>query len=299
MLYGILGGCLWALDTVLLSLAMAPFSLEWTAPLISTAFHDLFSAGWMSGYATMTGRWTGIWNALHHKAGRQVLLAALLGGPVGMSGYVFAVHFLGPGLTAAISCFYPACAALIRFVFFKERLRTSQMTGMVLSLTCIALMSTGSMDSPSFGPGLVCAVLCVLGWSLEGVIIQHSMSESVDNGVALFLRQTLSASVFLGVLLPVSGAWRLAASILNVAGMGLVLAALAGTASYLCYYKAIGRIGAVKTMPLNSTYSAWTVLFSFLLEGTVPTVMQVVLCVGIIGGAVLCARESCRKEKEL
>ena len=33
----------------------------------------------------------------------MVMLASLLGGPVGMSAYVVAVHYIGPSFTAAIS----------------------------------------------------------------------------------------------------------------------------------------------------------------------------------------------------
>ena len=94
MIYGLLGGCLWALDTVLLSIAMAPFELEWTAPLISTGLHDLFSALWMGGLITLKRKWSAIGHALKVRSGRMVMAAALLGGPIGMSGYVFAVQFL-------------------------------------------------------------------------------------------------------------------------------------------------------------------------------------------------------------
>ena len=116
MFYGLLGGCLWALDTVLLSIAMAPFELEWTAPLISTGLHDLFSALWMGGLITLKRKWSAIGQALRVRSGRMVMAAALLGGPVGMSGYVFAVQFLGPSLTAGISSFYPALSAILCWV---------------------------------------------------------------------------------------------------------------------------------------------------------------------------------------
>ena len=36
------------------------------------------------------------------------MLGALLGGPIGMSGYLAAINTIGPGYTAAISAFYPA-----------------------------------------------------------------------------------------------------------------------------------------------------------------------------------------------
>lgn len=290
MFYGLLGGCLWALDTVILSIAMKPFAFDWAAPIISTGLHDLLSALWMSLYITIKRKWTIIWKALKRKESHMVMLAALLGGPVGMMGYVFAVRYLGASLTAAISSFYPALAAIISFLFFKEKMSKSQIFGLIVSLSCIALMSAGqSSQSANFLLGLFFALLCVFGWSLEGVIIQHNMKNSLDNEICLFLRQTTSAFIFSAVLIPILSSYSLAFSVSQVSGWVLVLAALCGTASYLSYYKAIGSIGAVKAMPLNSTYCAWAVVFDFILQGIVPSTLQIFLCIGIIAGAILCA----------
>lgn len=279
------------MDTVVLALAMGPFSMEWFAPLVSTALHDLFSAGWMSILVSITHGWKQVKKALQCQGGRRVMMAALLGGPAGMSGYVFAVRFLGPSLTAAISSFYPALAALISVVVFRQRLKVRQVMGLLVSLSCIALMGAASSDSPSFGLGLFWVIVCLFGWALEGVIIEHSITESLDNGIALFLRQTTSAWVFIAALLPLTGCLDLVPQVMDNAWLWLAAASLCGTASYLSYYKAIGLIGVVKAMPLNSTYCAWTVLFSFLFEGIVPTMTQIILCAGIIGGAGLCAKE--------
>lgn len=290
MFSGLLGGCLWALDTVILAIAMHPFALEWSAPLVSTGLHDFFSMLWMSGYITVRQKWKPVQQALRSHSGRMVMLAALLGGPVGMSGYVFSVQYLGASLSAAISSFYPALAALIGHVFFKERLSSRQIFGMALSLGCIALMSYGSQSSASnFGLGILMALCCMGGWALEGVIIQHSMSEDLDNEVCLFLRQTTSAAAFVLLIIPLLSSWSFAWQIASGSWALLLTAAFCGTASYLCYYRAIGRLGASRAMPLNSTYCAWAVGFSFLLEGIVPSLMQIVLCVGILAGAILCA----------
>ena len=69
----------------------------------------------------------------------------------------------------------------------------------------------------------------------------------------------------------------------------IALAALAGTASYLFYYKAIGTIGASRGMALNISYSAWAVVFALILLRTVPSPLQVGCCVVILTGTVLAA----------
>ena len=66
----------------------------------------------------------------------------------------------------------------------------------------------------------------------------------------------------------------------------IAVAALLGTVSYLCYYKAIARIGAAKSMALNITYSAWAIPFSLLLLGIMPDARGVVCAIVIIVGAI-------------
>ena len=72
----------------------------------------------------------------------------------------------------------------------------------------------------------------------------------------------------------------------------VALAGLAGTASYLFYYKALSAIGASRGMALNISYSAWAIIFALVLQGTVPTATQVVCCVVILVGTVLAATPS-------
>ena len=69
----------------------------------------------------------------------------------------------------------------------------------------------------------------------------------------------------------------------------VALAALAGTASYLFYYKGIATIGAAKGMALNISYSAWAVLFGLVLLGTVPGPVEIICCVAILCGTILAA----------
>lgn len=44
-------------------------------------------------------------------------------------------------------------------------------------------------------------------------------------------------------------------------------------------------------MALNISYSAWAVLFAFVLQGTVPTLASVVCCVVILAGTILAASD--------
>ena len=117
MISGLLAGILWGLDTVILGIAlsMAPFlSTEQAlalAPFVSTFLHDAASSIWMLLYTTVKKQHKKVIRALRTRSGKFIILGALLGGPIGMSGYVAAIHYIGPAYTAIISSLFPALGA--------------------------------------------------------------------------------------------------------------------------------------------------------------------------------------------
>lgn len=56
------------------------------------------------------------------KSALFVVIAALMGGPIGMTGYLLAVKLIGPSYTAIISSLYPAVGAILAYFILKERL---------------------------------------------------------------------------------------------------------------------------------------------------------------------------------
>ena len=139
--------------------------------------------------------------------------------------------------------------------------------------------------------GVVAALACVVGWGSEAVILAWGMRDDlVDNETALQIRETTSGLVYLLVVAPIAGVFGFTLHAVPTLGTGVVaLAALAGTASYLFYYKAIAAIGASRGMALNISYSAWAIIFALLLQKTVPSPVQIVCCAVILVGTVLAA----------
>lgn len=302
MKYGLASGCLWALDTTILAIAlsMAPFidTVEAIAfaSIASAALHDVFCAIWMFIYMGVRGRLKDTVAALKTRSGKVVMLGALLGGPIGMSGYVIAINNIGPAYTAMISAFYPAFGALMAMLFLKEKMQLKQFIALLVALGGIFIMGAVTVTNDQYGDaviGLVCALLCVVGWGSEAVICAWGMrDDAVDNETALQIRETTSGLVYLFVVLPVFGAWFFALQAVPTLGTAVVaLSALMGTVSYLFYYKGIAVIGAAKGMALNITYSAWAVVFGFVILGNVPGVVEIVCCFLIMGGTVLAASD--------
>ena len=303
MLAGIIAGITWAIETIVLgiALAMTPFvSTEQAvvlAPFASTFLHDFFSAIWACAYNGVRGNLPNVVKALKTKSGKFVALAAVIGGPVGMTGYVLSVAHMGASIGAVASAIFPAIGAVLAYFFLKEKMSWYRWVFLILSLLGVyGLSYSPEININNFWLGFLGTLMCAFGWGIEAVIIAKSVQdEAVTDEIALQIRQTTSALVYGIVLLPVMKGWGFTASLF--AGTGwliptIAIAALFATVSYLFYYKAISQIGASKSMALNITYSAWAVVFSIVFLGNSSLLNPVtilctiaVLVFGILAGA--------------
>ena len=143
--------------------------------------------------------------------------------------------------------------------------------------------------------GILGVAACVFGWGSEAVILAWGMQDdAVDNETALQIRETTSAFAYGLLILPLAGSVDFAAQVALTPANGVVfIAALAGTASYLFYYKAIDAIGASRGMALNISYSAWSVILPRLqyylpaiMPEAIPSPLVVICCIVIIVGTV-------------
>lgn len=300
MITGLMAGVFWAADTVILgiALAMTPFvssrEAVFLAPFVSTFLHDFCSALWMLLYTGIRRQFGAVRRALGTRSGKFIALGALLGGPVGMSGYVAAIYFMGAGYTSIVSSVFPAFGALFSSIFLKEKMRGCQMAGLAVSLLGVTgLGYTPGEAGENYLLGFLCAAVCVLGWSLEAVICAYGMRDpEVTNEHALMIRQAVSAVFYGIVILPVVKGWGVAASAFRSEAMPVILAAaFFGTASYLCYYLAIHRLGASRAMPLDVTYSAWALVFGALFLDTVPAWSSVMFGILTVCGSIVAATD--------
>ncbi len=302
MKYGLTSGLLWGLDTVILGigLAMAPYigtaEALALAAIVGAALHDVFCAIWLFLYMAVKRRLKDTLAALKTRSGKVVILGALLGGPIGMTGYVTAINNIGAGYTAIISSFYPAFGTVMAVLLLKEKMTFKQVIALCVALAGIIAMGYLSADTTVTGNaviGLLGAAACVIGWGSEAVLCAWGMrDDNVDNETALQIRETTSALVYLIFVLPLFGAWAFTLSAFPSMATGIVaLAGLAGATSYLFYYKGIFVIGAAKGMALNISYSAWAVLFGVILLGAIPGPIEIICCVAILCGTILAASD--------
>jgi len=273
MLSGIIAGLTWAIETIVIGIAlnMAPFvSTEQAvmlAPFVSTFLHDAFSALWACIFNGVRGKLPDLIRALKSKSGKYVILAAIIGGPVGMTGYVLSVANMGASIGAVASAIFPAIGAVLAFIFLKEKMAWYRWCFLILSLFGVyGLSYSPELDIVNFWLGFAGTIMCAFGWGIEAVIIAKSVQDdAVTDDIALQIRQTTSALTYGIILLPIMRGWGFTVSLFNGTGWlipTIALAALFATVSYLFYYKAISQIGASKSMALNITYSAWAVILT-------------------------------------
>lgn len=275
--WGLLAGAFWGLDGVLVGmvLALAPFTNGlsiFAAPLVAACLHDGFAALWLFFKNVVSGKWRDYARTLKSRPAKIIILAAVLGGPVGMSGNLLGIYFAGASYTAAITAAYPAIGAILGAIFLKEKITPRVWVGIALAIIgsfVVGYVPPEGNNYPHFYLGIGLAVLAAFGWALEGVMSTYGM-DLLDSDIAIGIRQATSFFVYLFAILPFVGgvAYQLLIGTFNT-GVAWYVAAIGvmGGTSYMCWYRAMNMTGVARAMGLNVTFALWSVFFGWLLNG--------------------------------
>ena len=129
MVTGIFAGIAWALETVILGFALSMnefVSSEkalFLAPFVATFLHDACSAVYMFLYNTIRGQLRDLLQIRKSPSFKWLATASVIGGPVGMTGYVLAVKYMGSSVGAVASAIYPAVGTVLACIFLKEKVK--------------------------------------------------------------------------------------------------------------------------------------------------------------------------------
>ncbi|MDZ4994063.1 EamA family transporter [Clostridium perfringens] len=302
---GVMSAIAWGLDTVLVGviLSMAPFINTEVAivlaPFVSTFLHDLFSTLWMFLYMVCTRQVGKLFKALKTPSTKYVVLASILGGPIGMTGYLLSVKYIGPSYAATISSIYPAVGAVLAAIFLKERISKKGYVGLIISILGIALLGFSNNGGEANIIGFLFAGLSVLGWGAESVICSYGMKdEEINPKQALQIRQFISAVCSGLIILPLLKAYPLVFQALkgNILWV-IIITALMGTISYVCYYTAIHKLGPTRAMGLNITYVVWAMVFDKFLLGHDITIKMVICALMVMIGSFVVATQPAHEEE--
>ena len=170
MIAGIIAGITWALATIILGVAtgMPPLASAALAVFVSTFLHDAASAIWATAYNGVRGNLKNVWRAFRTKSGKFVVLAALIGGPVGMTGYVMAINYMGASIGAVASAIFPAIGSILAYIFLKEKMKWYQWIFLAITLGGVyGLSYSPELNIENFGLGILGAAMCAFGWGIE------------------------------------------------------------------------------------------------------------------------------------
>jgi len=309
--WGLFSGATWGLQGILLyylALYMAPFWMEeyglWMVvlgSLVGAAMHDGFAGLWIMFINIFTGRWKEYGRTLKTKPGKLVCLAALFGGPLGMSGYLIGLSLATPTYAMAISATYPALGAILGVFILKEKITPRVWVGIVACTIGAFVVSytppAGGIEQyPYFYLGIALSLLPAIGWALEGVISTYGM-DMVDPDIALGIREFFSLIVFFIIILPIISlvggenivaGWKITVDALAAItpAFWVAVAALFGGLAYLTWYRAMNMTGVGRAMALNVTYALWSIPFGWLLALAQGSEFMVTNT-GIIGAVII------------
>ena len=299
---GVLSGLTWGASGTLLGIAagIAPFSDQPADiagnPSLEIAFiaacalagaflHDLFAAIWVNLYNIKNGKFKEYGRTLRTKPGRMVCLGAVIGGPIGMSGYLMGINFVDAAYALPITAAYPAVAAVLATFILRERNSLRVWLGVVLAISgsfIVYYSPPSGVVNPYFTLGMILTTLACVGWSCEGLLSTYGM-DMLDPDVALGIREGVSAIVYFIVILPVvslifihnygvAHIWPLVSQACsNTSFLLFVLAGFFGGFSYLYWYRALNMTGVARAMALNVTYALWGVIFGAMFTPLVPS----------------------------
>ena len=277
--FGLFSGLFWGLG---LTISAYIFSLYNVSPFVVAFVHDFISIFILAAILLIKYKkidfkiFTNIRNI-------SVIIGALLAGPIGMQCNLYAVKYIGGGLTSAITAVYPAVSVILAIVFLKHKVSKKTIVGITLIIAGIAAQSYTSEQVNSFYIGFLFALICAIAWGSESVLSSYAMSNNLTEIETLLIRQVTS---FLAYLVIVLFKGFSVTEVADVKLGGLIfIFVLSNMVSYIMYYMSINRLKPAKATGLNVSYVVWTVVFSAIFLGiglsTLVIITSLVIMLGV------------------
>ncbi|WP_169975500.1 MULTISPECIES: DMT family transporter [unclassified Campylobacter] len=274
MIFGILSGIFWAIDTLLLSKVQI-------FALLLVAIHDFASFLFIGFFLKISKT-----NLLLNKKQLLVIAIASTAGGLGMISFLLSIHYAKAPLASILSSLYPAFSVIIAGILLGQKLSKIGFLGLFIAVSFTILLFIFDIEFRDVNLlGVVFGLLCAMCWGSECVIINLALKDNVNEKVALFIRQGVSSSIALGAFL-IFSIMQNKQNTYIINYELIVIAAFFATVSYTFYYKAIAKIGALKAMGLNISYSAWVIIFGFITGETFSTFLLICAILIMLGSVM-------------
>lgn len=292
MLNALLSGIFWGADTSFMGYYFSMYSIYFMVPLLFPIFitfiHDMVSALLINISILVTGRFNAVIEDIKKTKSKYIWLGSFLGGPIGMCSFILAIEYAGPAITAIISSIYPAVGLFFAYIFLKEKRKPYQVVALFIAIAFIialAFIDEGYTNRSIMG--IIFALVCACAWGSEAVLCSYGMkSGEISNLSAICIRQNLSMITYGTLLTLYFVFFQYGESIdFNSSLAYIGMAAIFGSTSYYCYYRALATIGVSRAMALNISYTAFSAIFSYLLFGIELNISQMLIgfCIVVSG----------------
>lgn len=253
------------------SSGLSAFAVVYTLSAVGAATNDICSAVWSIIYAAIIGRLGDFARSLNSKAGKTLIIAALIGGPIASTAYVVGLQMAG-SIMIPIAALNAAIGAIIGRVIYKQSLSGGMIAGIIICFGAAVLIgSTGFSGDEGFSAttllGILAGFCAALGWGIEGAVGGYACC-IVDYEVAIVIRQCTSGIgngvIFVSLLSLIGGdgigsGFALVGQALTDAPsiwmffIGGVFASF----SFKFWYKGASMCGAALGMGCNGSYAFW------------------------------------------
>lgn len=283
--FGLFSGLFWGLG---LTISSYIFSLYNISPFVVAVVHDLISIFILASILLIKYKkidfkiFTNIRNV-------SVIIGALLAGPIGMQCNLYAVKYIGSGLTSSITAIYPAVSVMLAVIFLRHKVSTKTIVGIALIIAGIFIQSYKSEQVNSFYIGFLFALICAVAWGSESVLSSYAMSNHLTEIETLLIRQVTSFLAYL-VIVMFNGFTIGEVADIKLGGL-IFFFVLSNMVSYIMYYIAINRLQPAKATGLNVSYVVWTVIFSAIFLGIGLSFQVIITSLIIIFGVYIIIKD--------
>ncbi|WP_291331470.1 DMT family transporter [Desulfovibrio sp.] len=269
-------------------------SLAGVAPMFSACLRFVLASAALSLFLLLSGK------GFRRVNLRQTLVVTLLGfcGIFSYSFFFFSgLQYISASRAALIVALNPAVMTLIAYLFYRERVTTLKVLGIVLCFCGVALVVGGGDPQGAAGgrgwPGEALIGGCVLSWSAYSVFCKnvvrqlgplHTVTYSIYAGtVMLVLYAAATGELHMGAV------WRF--SLTEIASL-FYLGVIGSAVAYIWYYDGIQQIGVARASVFIALNPLSAVLFGAALLGEQMTLATLLGGVLIISGIVAENRQS-------
>lgn len=268
--------------------------------ILTMCIHDGLAALWIFLVNLRNGKTRQYLKCICSRRFIKVALCALLGGVIGMTLNVAAIHLAGASFACAITSAYPAAGAVIGIIFLKERCNSRLMSGIILvaaGAIIIGIAPAAGMCGSDLGMGLAVAVMAMLCWALEGIFSKSAM-EDISSDVLIGIREMVSFMAYMVILffMADTGESALQGVFHSDDFTMLAAASVFGAFSFLFWYRSMDMKGVAVGMSLNATYALWAVVFDVIVNGKSFSFAAFAGAAVIMAGTVLTVLSGQKKE---